>query len=142
MSDAPGCGAWAYARQAGIPTFCFPYSSKPYLDMPADTPSPLDTTTLVQVLKHQLGVDYIILAGYLKVCATTPSTLYYKHYQPCLRKYSVGASTQLTCVRNQPHIIITTVSSCHAKISSVFIIKADTWLSRRGKHRHQFGYYI
>lgn len=35
--------------------------------MPADTPSPLDTATLVQVLKHQLGVDYVILAGYLKV---------------------------------------------------------------------------
>ena len=43
--------------------------------MPADTPSPLDTTTLVQVLKHQLGVDYVILAGYLKVCATTPSKM-------------------------------------------------------------------
>ena len=53
--------------------------------MPADTPSPLDTATLVQVLKHQLGVDYIILAGYLKVCAIVPSTLFYIHYQLCLR---------------------------------------------------------
>jgi len=35
--------------------------------MPADTPSPLDTTSLVQVLKHQLGVEYVILAGYLKL---------------------------------------------------------------------------
>ena len=67
MSDAPGCGAWAYARQAGIPTFCFPKSSKPYLDMPADTPAPLDTPSLVHTLKHELKVDYVILAGYLKV---------------------------------------------------------------------------
>lgn len=39
--------------------------------MPADTPSPLDTTTLVQVLKHQLGVEYVVLAGYLKVSAAS-----------------------------------------------------------------------
>ena len=35
--------------------------------MPADTPLPLDTPSLIQMLKHELGVDYIILAGYLKV---------------------------------------------------------------------------
>ena len=78
--------------------------------MPADTPSPLDTTTLVQVLKHQLGVNYIVLAGYLKVCVTTPSTVRDKQHQPCLRLYNIGASTYLTCVRTQPHSIITTVS--------------------------------
>ena len=70
VSDAPGCGAWAYARQAEIPTFCYPSSSKPYLDMPADAPSPLDTPSLIQMLKHQLAVDYVILAGYLKVLAS------------------------------------------------------------------------
>lgn len=35
--------------------------------MPADAPLPLDTPSLIQMLKHQLGVDYVILAGYLKV---------------------------------------------------------------------------
>ena len=35
--------------------------------MPTDTPQPLDTPTLVELLKHQLRVDYVILAGYLKV---------------------------------------------------------------------------
>jgi len=67
VSDAPGCGAWAYARQAGIPTICYPHSTKPYLDMPADAPPPLDTPSLIHVLKQQLGVDFVILAGYLKV---------------------------------------------------------------------------
>lgn len=40
---------------------------KPYMDTPADAPLPLDTSSLVQVLKHQLEVNYVILAGYLKV---------------------------------------------------------------------------
>ena len=69
MSDAPGCGAWAYARQVGIPTFCYPRSKKPYLDLPADAPLPLDTPALVQLLKHELQIDFVILAGYLKVSA-------------------------------------------------------------------------
>jgi len=67
VSDAPGCGAWAYARQAGMPTICYPHSTKPYLDMPADAPPPLDTHNLIHMLKQQLGVDFVILAGYLKV---------------------------------------------------------------------------
>lgn len=67
VSDAPGCGAWAYARQAGIPTICYPRSNKPYLDMPVDTPLPLDTPSLINMLKHQLGINYVILAGYLKL---------------------------------------------------------------------------
>ena len=72
MSDAPGCGAWAYARQAGIPTICYPRSNKPYLDLPVDTPLPLDTPSLINMLKHQLGIDYVILAGYLKVFKLVP----------------------------------------------------------------------
>ncbi|DBA95059.1 TPA: hypothetical protein ACH3X1_002572 [Trebouxia sp. C0004] len=67
VSDAPGCGAWAYARQAGIPTICHPHSTRPYLDMPADAPPPLDTPSLIQMLKQQLGVKFVILAGYLKL---------------------------------------------------------------------------
>ncbi|DBA98485.1 TPA: hypothetical protein ACH3X3_012481 [Trebouxia sp. C0006] len=67
VSDAPGCGAWAYARQAGIPTICYPHSTRPYLDMPADAPPPLDTPNLIHMLKQQLGVDFVILAGYLKL---------------------------------------------------------------------------
>ncbi len=35
--------------------------------MPADAPPPLDTPSLIHVLKQQLGVDFVILAGYLKV---------------------------------------------------------------------------
>ncbi len=35
--------------------------------MPADAPPPLDTPSLIHMLKQQLGVDFVILAGYLKV---------------------------------------------------------------------------
>ena len=79
MSDAPGCGAWAYARQVGIPTFCYPRSKKPYLDLPADAPSPLDTPLLVELLKHELQIDFVILAGYLKVSAVGVCNSYGRH---------------------------------------------------------------
>ena len=35
--------------------------------MPADAPPPLDTPSLIRMLKQQLGVNFVILAGYLKV---------------------------------------------------------------------------
>ena len=47
--------------------------------MPADTPQPLNTPQLVQVLKHQLQVDYVILAGYLKVDTVTSELADCKH---------------------------------------------------------------
>ncbi len=39
--------------------------------MPADAPPPLDTPNLIHMLKQQLGVDFVILAGYLKVNVAT-----------------------------------------------------------------------
>lgn len=35
--------------------------------MPADAPPPLDTPSLIHMLKQQLGVNFVILAGYLKL---------------------------------------------------------------------------
>ena len=71
--------------------------------MPADTPSPLDTTTLVQVLKHQLGVEYVVLAGYLKVCAESLTST--KKALPS----SCGASTWLQ-LYHSGHTIIPAIT--------------------------------
>lgn len=35
--------------------------------MAADAPQPLTTAELIHILKEQLQVQYVILAGYLKV---------------------------------------------------------------------------
>ena len=43
--------------------------------MPADAPSPLDTVALVRLLKHELSVDFVILAGYLKVSGAVTGKL-------------------------------------------------------------------
>ena len=67
ISDVPGCGAWQYARQAEIPSFCYPKPTKVNLNLPIDSPQPLTTPELIHTLKNQLQVQYIILAGYLKV---------------------------------------------------------------------------
>jgi hypothetical protein len=60
VSDLPSCGGVAYAQQHGIPTLTYPASKKGLF--PGLTPQ-----ELVQQLKHELGADYVLLAGYLKV---------------------------------------------------------------------------
>lgn len=60
VSDVPSCGGVAYAAQHGIPTLTYPASKKGLF--PGLTPQ-----ELVQQLKHELGADYVLLAGYLKL---------------------------------------------------------------------------
>jgi phosphoribosylglycinamide formyltransferase len=57
----PSCGGVSYAKEHGIPTLTYPASKKGLF--PGLTPA-----ELVQQLKHELGADYVLLAGYLKVC--------------------------------------------------------------------------
>jgi hypothetical protein len=61
VSDVPSCGGVAYAQQHGIATLTYPASKKGLF--PGLTPQ-----ELVQQLKQELGADYVLLAGYLKVC--------------------------------------------------------------------------
>jgi folate-dependent phosphoribosylglycinamide formyltransferase PurN len=61
VSDVPSCGGVSYAKEHGIPTLTYPASKKGLF--PGLTPQ-----ELVQQLKQELGADYVLLAGYLKVC--------------------------------------------------------------------------
>jgi phosphoribosylglycinamide formyltransferase len=60
VSDVPSCGGVQYAQQQGITTLTYPASKKGLF--PGLTPE-----ELVQQLTQQLGAEYVILAGYLKV---------------------------------------------------------------------------
>lgn len=64
MSDVPGCGGWRYAQDQGIPTEAFPASAKTKVDGECIA---LSTEDLLRALKENYAVDYVLLAGYLKV---------------------------------------------------------------------------
>ena len=59
VSDTPGCGGWEYAAAHGIPTEVYTGS--------AGKDSGLSTEALVAALKQRHAVDFVLLAGYLKV---------------------------------------------------------------------------
>ena len=63
ISDIPGCGGWDYAAAHGIPTEVYPASAK----ATAAGSQPLTTQELVTAVKELYAVDYVLLAGYLKV---------------------------------------------------------------------------
>jgi len=63
VSDKPSCGGVQYAEAHGIKTLTFP--------IPKSGSFPgLTTDQLVEELRKGLNIDYVILAGYLKVCAS------------------------------------------------------------------------
>jgi folate-dependent phosphoribosylglycinamide formyltransferase PurN len=75
VSDLPKCGGWQFARQEGIPTEAFPASAKTAEEGKCIA---LSTEELVEALTERYDVDYVLLAGYLKVmteklCAESPS---------------------------------------------------------------------
>jgi phosphoribosylglycinamide formyltransferase len=60
VSNAPACGGFDFARQHGIPVFTYPG--------PKGAPCEgLTDEQLVATLVEELDVDYVILAGYLKL---------------------------------------------------------------------------
>lgn len=60
VSDVPSCGGVAYAHQHGITTLTYP--------APKSGAHPgLSVAELVSALTGSHQVDYVILAGYLKV---------------------------------------------------------------------------
>ena len=60
VSDLPSCGGIQYALDHGIPNLTYPIPKKG--GYPGLTPE-----QLVTILKDELAVDYVILAGYLKL---------------------------------------------------------------------------
>lgn len=60
VSDVPTCGGVQYAQSHGITTLTFPIPKK--RGFPG-----LTTEELVDQLTKQLGVEYVVLAGFLKV---------------------------------------------------------------------------
>ena len=63
ISDVPGCGGWEYAAAHDIPTEVYPSSAK----AKEAGSQPLSTEALVAAVKKRYGVQYVLLAGYLKV---------------------------------------------------------------------------
>jgi folate-dependent phosphoribosylglycinamide formyltransferase PurN len=57
VSDMPGCGGWEYAAAHAIPTEVYTGSAG----------TGLSTEALVAALKQRHAVDFVLLAGYLKV---------------------------------------------------------------------------
>jgi hypothetical protein len=60
VSDVPTCGGVAYAKEQGIATLTYPTSKKGLF-------VGLSKEELVQQLTEQHQVDFVLLAGYLKV---------------------------------------------------------------------------
>lgn len=60
VSDVPSCGGVAYAQQHGIPTYTHPASKK-------TNNEGLTGEELAKLLKQDLDVDFVLLAGYLKL---------------------------------------------------------------------------
>ncbi|CAI5493022.1 unnamed protein product, partial [Closterium sp. Naga37s-1] len=56
------CGGWQYARASGIPTLAFPVNAK----LPPSEQMGLTPDELLAAMRHH-GVDYVVLAGYLKL---------------------------------------------------------------------------
>lgn len=74
VSDVPSCGGVAYAQQHGIATLTYPASKKGLFPG-------LSKDELVQQMTD-MGVEYVLLAGYLKVsnsCCRLTMTAYLHH---------------------------------------------------------------
>ncbi len=64
ISDVPGCGGWKYAAEHGIATVAYPASSKTVVN---GNQTGVSTEELIPLLKEHHQVDFVLLAGYLKV---------------------------------------------------------------------------
>ena len=64
VSDLPQGGGCQYAVEHQIATLAYPASSKTIVD---GKQLGVTTEKLIDSLTQQLGIDYVLLAGYLKV---------------------------------------------------------------------------
>ncbi len=60
----PNCGGWKYAAEHGIAVEAFPASAKTLVDGKCVA---LSTEQLITALNEKYDVDFVLLAGYLKV---------------------------------------------------------------------------
>lgn len=72
----PGCGGWSFAAEHGVATEVFPASAQMQQDGECVA---LSTEQLITALKEQYAVDYVLLAGYLKVPSTFFGQSHIKH---------------------------------------------------------------
>ena len=63
----PGCGGWKYAAEHSIATVAYPASPRTVVN---GNQTGVSTEELMHGLKEQHEVDYVLLAGYLKVFLT------------------------------------------------------------------------
>lgn len=64
ISDVPGCGGWKYAAEHSIATVAYPASSRTVVN---GKQTGVSTEELMLGLKDHHQIDYVLLAGYLKV---------------------------------------------------------------------------
>ena len=65
ISDVPSCGGWKYAAEHGIATVAYPASPRTVVN---GNQTGVSTEELMRGLREHHEVDYVLLAGYLKVC--------------------------------------------------------------------------
>lgn len=87
VSDVPSCGGVSYGREHGIPTLTYPASKKGLFPG-------LSREQLLQEMTDR-GVDYVLLAGYLKAGSTAPSQTtisasFLDLSQNCLSRFAAG----------------------------------------------------
>lgn len=71
VSDKPECGACQYAQEHHIPTLQYPPSSVGGGALEPEQQS----RWLVEQIQQQYKADFVILAGYLKVCITAAASV-------------------------------------------------------------------
>ena len=94
ISDVPGCGGWEHAASHGIPTEVYPAPSQPAAHC---RQQPLSIEALVTALKGRYAVDYVLLAGYVKVSRWWP---------PCKTACCMHLLTTPPCVQLVPEELV------------------------------------
>lgn len=90
MSDKPACGACEYASEFGIPVLQYPNIGS--------APGGSGPDALRDALQQDMQVDYIVLAGYLKVSpgiATSLRTQNVRQSQECTESQLLAGMLQL-----------------------------------------------
>ena len=96
VSDKPGCGGWQYAEQQGIATLHY---------NPKDKTCPPASQVVEQL--QAAGIDYVALAGYLKV-GTQTIVCHLDTHLPCKPDHLWSGGLQM----------MATYSTCMARLLS------------------------
>lgn len=92
MSDNPGCGGWQYARRHGIEVLQFPSKRHPPGEHAVELPE-------LPAALQAIDVDYVCLAGFLKVGAGKIPWWIIECCHAALTPVSAAASAQLAMLQ-------------------------------------------